>query len=201
MSGRPFYIHSELQVRNMLSSGCMRLCRMVLEGLGGISIQKLELGRIRLSYNPTKVSPDQIEKELEKVGFPVIHSPDEKLVEEIKVAAVELIHFANNANSLIRNSDYLSEKLDQPYQKLSKTFKEQTGITLEKFLILLKIEKVKDLLMANDHTLSEIAFMMGYSSVQYLSNQFKKVSGVTVSEFREDPYSHRIPIDMLTSQV
>lgn len=76
-------------------------------------------------------------------------------------------------------------------------FSDATGITLEKYIILLKIERVKELLSYNDHTLSEISYQMGYSSVQYLSNQFKQVSGVTVSQFKQGLGDGRIPLDEL----
>jgi AraC-like DNA-binding protein len=102
-----------------------------------------------------------------------------------------------NINSLIRNSDYISDKLQMPYDKLSRIFSKTTGTTLEKYLIVLKIEKVKELLERDEFTLSEIAYMLGYSSVQYLSNQFRKVSGHTVSEYKQSPESKRIPLEDL----
>ena len=105
------------------------------------------------------------------------------MTEQIKAASIELVHQYNNANSLLRNSDYLSEKLGLPYEKLSKHFREQTGTTLEQYLILLKVEKAKELIAYGEHTLSEIAYILGYSSVQWLSTQFKKVTGYTVSQY------------------
>ncbi len=101
------------------------------------------------------------------------------------MAAIELIYFSNNANSLIRNSDYISERVQQPYSKISRVFSYVTATTLEKYLILLKIEKTKELLIHNELSLSEIAYQLGYSSVQYLSNQFKKITGFTVSQYRD----------------
>jgi len=107
------------------------------------------------------------------------------IVEQIKIAVIELVHYANNNNSIIRNSDYLMEKIGKSYQQLSNIFSEHEDQTLEKFIIAHKIEKSKRLLIQNELTLSEIAFQMGYSSVQYLSNQFKKTTGQTVSEFKK----------------
>lgn len=82
-----------------------------------------------------------------------------------------------------------------PYSKLSKIFSSETGVTLEKYLILLKIERVKKLIINNEYTLSEIAYMLGYSSVQYLSNQFKKTTGFTVSQFKNGAQVERIPLE------
>ena len=107
------------------------------------------------------------------------------MVEQIKLAVIELIHYYNNANSLIRNSDYLVEKLGYTYQYLSSIFSKHENITLEKYIIVQKIEKAKELLEFENYTLSEISFMMGYSSVQYLSNQFRQITGVSVSDYKK----------------
>jgi YesN/AraC family two-component response regulator len=127
----------------------------------------------------------------------VINDPDVEIVEKTKVAAIELIYYANNTNSLIRNSDYISERVQLPYEKISKLFSKVTNSTLEKYIILLKIEKAKELLVKNDYSLSEISYMLGYSSVHYLSNQFKRVTGHTVSQYKSLPKPERIPLENL----
>ena len=127
----------------------------------------------------------------------MINDPEIEIVERVKVAAIELIYYANNTNSLIRNSDYISERVQLPYDKISKVFSKVTNTTLEKYIILLKIEKAKELLFKNDYTLSEIAYMLGYSSVHYLSNQFKKVTGFSVSQYKSLDEPHRIPLENL----
>ena len=105
-------------------------------------------------------------------------------MEQIKTSVIQFVFYGNNTNSLIRNSDYLSEKLQHSYRHLSKVFSENTGITLEKYIIIIKAEKIKELISYDELTLSEIAYQMGYSSVQYLSNQFKQVTGYSVSEYK-----------------
>jgi AraC-like DNA-binding protein len=165
--------------------------------LEGLEIIESRLGLMKLNYNPRKIKPALIEQALKELGFPLIKDADELLIEQIKLAVIELIHYAYNANSLIRNSDYLSEKLGLPYSKLSRIYSEKCNITLEKYIILVKIEKVKELITYGEFTLSEISFMMGYSSVNYLSNQFRQITGITVSEFRENPDGKRIPLDEL----
>ena len=134
---------------------------------------------------------------LQFYGFEIIHSKEDRIVEEIKLAVTELIHDLNNVDSIVRKSDYIVEKLGLSYPYLSKIFSEHEHKTLEKYIILQKIERIKYLIDTDDFTLSEIAFMMDYSSVQYLSNQFKSITGMTVSQYKEDYQKTKIGIDKL----
>jgi len=143
---------------------------------------KVDMGTIIF---PLNVDNETIIAFLKKNKFKQIEDKNKIIVEQIKIAVIELVHYANNNNSIIRNSDYLMEKIGKSYQQLSNIFSEYEDLTLEKFIIAHKIEKTKRLLIINELTLSEIAFQMGYSSVQYLSNQFKKITGLTVSEFKK----------------
>jgi len=181
----------------MVSRSCIRLIRQCLGQRSDLKLDDVRLGRVALHYEPRLIKPAQIEALFLDLGFPRVKNEDEALVEAIKIAAIELIHYAYNANSLIRNSDYLSEKLQKPYDQLSRVFSAQTGLTLEQYIIRLKIEKVKELLAEETYSLSEIAFMLGYSSVQYLSNQFRKITGMTVTAFKQDPLAHRQPLEEL----
>ena len=181
----------------MLTKSSIKLIELFFEKYDFIKIKKVELGRVELDFNPDKTDIEKIIKLFESLDFKVIKHPDTILVEQIKIAAFELIYLANNVNSLIRNSEYISERVQEPYSKISKIFSAETGTTLEKYLILLKIERVKELILQDDFTLSEIAYMMGYSSVQYLSNQFKKITGYTVSQFKELKNPPRIPLDKI----
>jgi AraC-like DNA-binding protein len=103
----------------------------------------------------------------------------------------------NNVDSIARKSDYLVEKTGLSYPYLSRIFSNHEHITLEKYIILNKIERIKELIDQEELTLSEIAFNMDYSSVQYLSNQFKQMTGMTVSDYKESDRSSKIPIDQL----
>lgn len=181
----------------MISHSCLRLVRLELQQLSGVEVQQVSLGEVWLKIDETICTQDKLKVFFEQIGFPVLLDAETTIAEKAKVAAVELIYYANNSNSLIRNSDYISDKLGLPYEKISKTFSRVKGITLEKYIISLKIEKSKELIAGGQFTLSEIAFMLGYSSVQYLSNQFKKTTGVTVSEFKENPNRYKIPLDEL----
>lgn len=185
-----------IHIRNMVSSRCIRVVEQIIRDQGLEVTEMVSLGRAGiLSKNKEAISA--LEEALKAEGFGVVRHPDEQLVESIKGAAIELFYHGNNTNSLLRNSDHLSERTGQPYAVLSRVFSERTGLTLERYIVLLKIERVKELLSYRDLSLSEISYQMGYSSVQYLSTQFRQATGVTVSEFKEGKGPGRIPLDRL----
>ena len=185
-----------IHIRNMVSSRCIRVVEQIIRDQGLEVTEMVSLGRAGiLSKNKEAISA--LEEALKAEGFAVVRHADEQLVESIKGAAIELFYHGNNTNSLLRNSDHLSERTGQPYAVLSRIFSERTGLTLERYIVLLKIERVKELLSYRDLSLSEISYQMGYSSVQYLSTQFRQATGVTVSEFKEGKGPGRIPLDRL----
>lgn len=116
--------------------------------------------------------------------FVIIEDKNLIKVEKIKQAVYELIQLQSHQNSIIQKSEYLIEKLNMSYPSISKLFSKYEPITLEKYIIKHKVRKIIDLTENEDYTLSEIAYMMDYSSVQHLSNQFKKETGYTFSEFK-----------------
>ncbi len=162
-----------------------------------IHVEYMTLGVAVLRYDPRIVSEKKIRQILQKYGFDIILGREKILVENIKSAVIELIHQLNNVDSIIRKSDYLVEKLGMSYQYLSKVFSATEVITLEKYIILQKIERIKELVHQDEYTLSEIAYMMDYSSVQYLSNQFRKITGLSVSDFKKNETPLKKPLDKL----
>jgi AraC-like DNA-binding protein len=176
-----FKNHKTIYIKGMLCNCCKRLLELVFEK-EQIPYLKITLGQVTL---PQDADLDYIKQLIQNNGLQLIEDKNLKLVEQIKIAVIELIYYANNSNSIIRNSDYLVGKTGFSYPYLSSLFSEYEGLTLEKFIIQHKIEKTKELLQEEELTLSEIAYQMGYSSVQYLSNQFKKITGMTVSEWRK----------------
>ncbi len=182
-------------LKNMFSNNCAKLIEYVLNEKEGITIISIELGKLIVEYNNTLVSKEQIGFWLDELGFGIIIDPNQEIVEKTKLAAFDLIFKSLNTNSLIRNSDYISEILQLPYDKISRVFSQVTGVKLEKYIILLKIEKIKELLIENEYSLSEIAFIMDYSSVQYFSNQFKNIVGITITKYKENPQKYRRSID------
>jgi len=186
-----------LQIRNMVSSRCISLVQNVLDNTPNIQVEKVYLGAAQIIKTIGNVDFIDLQKQLQAHGFDLIYDKEMALLEAIKVAVLEMIYYGNNLNTIIRNSDYLSDKLGHPYSYLSKLFSEKTNTTLEKFIILVKIERVKELLSYNEMTLSEISYQMGYSSVQYLSNQFKQITSYSVSEYKALQIKPRTPLDQL----
>ena len=183
-------------LKNMVSKSCIRLIELYFKAYDQISIEHITLGTVGFRVEESSViTRKDLIKHIENLGFNVIENEDDVLVEQIKTAAIELIYLATNSNSLIRNSQYISERVQENYEKISKTFSKVTGTTIEKYIILLKIEKVKMMLLDEDYSLSEISYHLGYSSVQYLSRQFKSITGYTVSEFKELDSPSRTPLE------
>ena len=185
-----------LYIKNMVSNSCIRVVKESFQRIAFIEVIRIELGEADVQFDPNIISLGFLDELLNKDGFELIHDPTHRLVEKIKTAVIQLVFYGSNTNSLIRNSDYLSEKLGHPYPYLSKLFSEMTGSTLEKYIILIKVEKIKELISYEQFTLSEVAFQMGYSSVQYLSNQFKQVTGLTVSDYKSR-FHERKPLSRL----
>ena len=164
---------------------CSR-CKMVVKnqfkyiGLQPISV---ELGEVEIKQTPSASEMTQLNTALKALGFEIIDDRKVQTIEKIKNLIVTLVHHSNNEIST-NLSTFISSQLLQDYNYLSNLFSEVEGTTIEKYFIAQKIERVKELLVYNEMTLSEIADQLGYSSVAYLSNQFKKVTGLTPSHFK-----------------
>ncbi len=173
----------EFLIKNMLTKCSIKLMQREFSS-DIFKIENIQLGYIKLKYDANEITINGIVEKIQQLGLDIIIDPEEKLIEEIKLAIFELIHEMNNASSIAKKSEYLVEKLNISYQRMSKLFSKHEKITLERYIILNKIEKIKELIDSNEYTLSEIAYLMDYSSVQYLSNQFKKETGFSVSEYK-----------------
>ncbi len=170
-----------VHISGMICDCCKRLIVLLLEK-DDIPFLSVGIGTIIF---PTTLDNNIISEFLKRNKLKQLKDKNQILINEIKVAIIELVHYSNNNNSIIRNSDYLVEKIGRSYQQLSSIFAEYENRTLEKYIIAHKIERTKALILRGELSLSEIAFQMGYSSVQYLSNQFKRTTGITVSEFKK----------------
>jgi len=164
---------------------CLRLLQLELER-AGMSLVKSELGDVVISYDPQKIHLQEVVSFINDIGFEVVEDRESLLAEELKRTVIELVHHSTY-NAMVRNSDFLVGRFNKSYQYLSSVFSKHESITLEKFIIRQRIAKAMELIQSGDLTLSEIAYMMGYSSVQYLSTQFKDVAGVSVSDFKKAP--------------
>jgi AraC family transcriptional regulator len=192
----PERVREILMIRNMVSNCCCILVRERLE-TAGIRVEHVQLGQAVITYPAGSWQRELISGILSEIGLDLIESREEVLVEQIKQAVIELIHYMNNVDSVVRKSDYLVEKLGYSYPYLSKIFHSHEPLTLERYIILQKIERIKQLIDNGEFTLSEIAFMMDYSSVQYLSTQFRRITGMTVSEYKSSDRSSKKPLDKI----
>lgn len=156
----------------------------VLEDLG-YEVRNISLGKAELVESPEEEELDHIHKKLQEYGFELIQKDSPALVEKIKSQLILYRDQIEEKESTEKISTFLADNLHHNYSYLSRLFSQEEGITIEQYLIRLKIERVKELLSYNDKTLSEIAWKLNYSSVQYLSNQFKSVTGETASSFRK----------------
>jgi AraC-like DNA-binding protein len=150
----------------------------------GLHYLSVELGEVEIMETITTLQHGQIRTALLKSGLELMDDKKSVFIEKIKNIIVELVHYSEEPLS-INLSEYLSSKLNHDYTYLANLFSEVQGITIEQFFITHKIERVKELLIYNELNLTEIAYKMHYSSVSHLSNQFKKVTGLTASHFKQ----------------
>ena len=146
-----------------------------------ISVLSIQSGSVIIVTN----DKEKVEKVIKEAGFVILEDKGLIRVEAIKQAVYEIVYLQNHQNSIINKSEYLIERMGMTYASISKLFSRYNDITLEKYIIKQKIEKIKDLIDSEDYTLSEIAYIMNYSSVQHLSTQFKKETGFSFTEYSQ----------------
>jgi AraC-like DNA-binding protein len=173
----------KLYIKNMVCIRCKIVVKDELSKLGLHPIG-VELGEAEIMENLSPLQRNQIKTALLKSGLELMDDKKSMLIEKIKNVIVELVHYSEEPLK-INFSEYLSRQLNHDYTYLANLFSEVQGITIEKFLISHKIERVKELMVYNEHNLTEIAYKMHYSSVAHLSTQFKKVTGLTPSHFKQ----------------
>lgn len=184
-----------LSIRNMVCDRCIRVVRDELTDLG-LDVRRVELGEAEVADGSKPVDLDRIRTMLQENGFELIEDRRRKTVETIKHEVIDLVHHRPAASGKRpKLSTHLASALKQDYHTISVLFSSMEGITIEQFFIRQRIERVKELLKYGEQTLSEIAWELGYSSVQHLSNQFRQVTGMTPSAFRKMGKASRIPID------
>ncbi|QCX54492.1 helix-turn-helix transcriptional regulator [Elizabethkingia sp. JS20170427COW] len=184
---------STLLIKNMVCNRCIMVVKSEIEKLG-LEVVDIKLGEVKLLNEPSKEQLQHLEKSLVSMGFEMIDDKKTKLIEDIKTSIIQLVHYEAKEINL-KLSDFLSQELNYDYHYLSNLFSEVEGITIEKYLIAQKIERVKELLVYDELSLSEIAYRLHYSSVAYLSNQFKKVTGLSPSHFKKIGKDKRKPLD------
>ena len=173
----------KIYIKNMVCIRCKMVVKSELEKLG-LHYTTVDLGEVEIREHIPKEQMERLDLVLKKAGLELMDDKKSILVEKIKAVIIELVHYADEQIK-VNLSDYLSEKLNHNYTYLAHLFSEVKGTTIEKFYLTHKIEKVKELLVYDELSLTEIAYRLNYSSVAHLSNQFKKMTGLTPSHFKK----------------
>jgi AraC-like DNA-binding protein len=186
-----------IYIKNMVCNRCIKVVREEFEKLG-LVVKNIQLGEVEVVNNEPKLNMKKIGDVLVTNGFELLDNKNSRIIEKIKVLIINLISSVDSGKDInISISKYLAEETGLNYHYLSTLFSSLEGITIEKYIIHLKIEKVKELLVYGELTLSEISFRLGYSSVQHLSNQFKKITGLTPSYFKSLKSKNRQALDSI----
>jgi AraC-like DNA-binding protein len=184
-----------LHIKYMVSLCCKKMVRDELDKLK-IHHGAIELGEVELKKDITASQRAKLKAVLAKSGFELMDDPKAILIEQIKNLVIEMIHDSDTAPKL-KYSVYIGKKLKYDYTYLANIFSETTGTTIESYIIAHKVEKIKELLLYDELTLTQISYQLDYSSVAHLSNQFKKVTGLTPTYFKQLKHKKRIPIENL----
>ena len=179
----------EIYIKNMVCQRCMDVvCKIFSQQ--GLPPGHIELGMVQIDAIPSEAQLAALNKELEAQGFALLDSAKQKSITKIKSLVINTIHNNKVMDLKVNWSDLIAGALNQDYSTLSALFSSVEGITLEQYIIRQKIERVKELLIYDELNLNEIAYQLGYSSVQHLSIQFKKVIGLTPWAFKQERASN-----------
>ena len=185
----------ELHIKGMVCRRCIRVVTNELQNLGA-EVISIELGKAIVKYPEQTLDKESIREMLLKNDFDLLTDEESKVIEQIKILMVQMtddlpILMKLNLSQIIAN------KIGKEYTYLSKLFSKVEGLTIEKYFIQLKIEKAKELIQDNELNFTEIAYELGYSSVNYLSNQFKNATGMNMSEYKKLSEWNRKSIDKI----
>jgi len=183
----------KLFFKNMVSNRCKMHVKSELEKLG-LHCNELELGEAEIEEHLSEEQKDMLNTGLKKAGLSLIDDKKSILVEKIRTIIIELVHYSEKQIK-INFSMYLSEKLKYDYTYLANLFSENQGISIERFLLTHRIERAKELLVYDELNITEIADILHYSSVAHLSNQFRKITGITPSQYKHLKIRKRQPLE------
>lgn len=184
-----------LYIKNMVCDRCVMAVEKTLKDNGLVPLE-VELGKATVEEDVSAEKIQKIRKNLQDIGFELLDDKKQKTIEKIKTAIIQLIHY-NDSHTPVNLSDYLQDKLHQDYSALSKLFSEFSSKTIERYYIEQRIERVKELLTYGELSLTQIAMKMNYSSVAYLSSQFKSVTGMSPSQFKRLQTNTRKSLDKI----
>ncbi|MBI3112577.1 MAG: helix-turn-helix transcriptional regulator [Ignavibacteriales bacterium] len=191
----PSHPTTTLYIKNMVCPRCIKVVREEFTRLG-LDVRSVVLGEVVVGGTAESLPTDTIRRVLEDNGFELIEDKRVKTIEKVKHAVLKLAQNDYEKSPIrLKDSEFIAKEVGLEYHYLTTLFSSVENITIEQYLILQKIEHVKELLKYNELSLSEISYRMGYSSVAHVSNQFKKVTGMTPSEFKKLGGSHRHHLD------
>ncbi len=185
----------ELHIKGMVCRRCIRVVSNELENLG-VEVISIELGKVVIKYNKEKITNESIQKMLQKNDFELLTDEESKIIEKVKIVIVKLVDDLPIILK-VNLSEILALKTEKDYTYLSKLFSKVEGKTIEKYFIQMKIEKAKELIQDDELNFTEIAYELGYSSVNYLSNQFKHSTGMNMSDYKKLSQWDRKSIDKI----
>lgn len=188
----------ELAIKNMVCPRCIAAVDATLRNMG-IHAEQVNLGQVIIKEELESNQLAELKRLLQQQGFELLEADKDRIIDRIKSIIIEHIHHMNGKPVVF--SELLSKELNKDYSGLSKLFSAEEGITIEQFIILQKIEKVKELLLYKELNLTEIADLLGYSSSAHLSSQFRKITGLTPTAFRSSGTNNRHSIDSLTKKL
>ena len=180
----------------MVCNRCIKVVKEELEKLG-YEVKEIKLGEVTVVGKVEKNNLNGIKEKFEENGFELLDDKKARTIEKIKNTIITLIHQPEEVKLHSNYSDIIADKVGMDYNYLSALFSSMESVTIEKYIILQRIERVKELMVYNEHTLSEIAYKTGYSSVQHLSSQFKKITGLTPRHFKEIKDDKRKALDQI----
>ena len=181
-------------IKNMVCDRCKMAVKEIFTS-HGITPCCIELGYVETKDEIDSTKLDELEIALKSIGFEIIRDKKEQLANEVKLEIIKLLNDGDDLENL-QLSEYIGEHLHQDYKNISTIFSQVEGKTIEKYFIQQRIEKVKELIVYNELSLSEIAFKLGFSSVAHLSNQFKQITGMTPSVYKTT-IGHREGLDKI----
>jgi AraC-like DNA-binding protein len=185
----------KLNIKKMVSNRCKIIVKSELEKLG-INFIRVDLGGVELMESVSDEQIDLLNAGLVRSGLALLNDRKSILIEKIKIVIIEIVHYSDEQLK-INFSDYLSEKLNYNYTYLANLFSENQGITIEHYFLKHRIERVKELLIYDDLNITEIAYKVHFSSVGHLSNQFKKLTGLTPTQYKHLKNKWREPLENL----
>jgi AraC-like DNA-binding protein len=185
--------NTTIHIKNMVCPRCIKAVETTLTRFR-ISYSEVKLGEVILNKNLGSDERNELSENLKNQGFEMLDDKKSQLIEKIKNSIIEIVHHQDDPHKIGHLSDQLPRLLGHSYSYLSSFFSEMEGITIEKYLILQKIEKAKELLSYSEMNVSEISYQLNYSSSQHLSRQFKSITGMSPSEFSKEKSTERKPL-------